>query len=51
MAVNIKNMSDKIETTEIKAVPIVKKLNSTDYVFAIQDGKLVKITLSDFKKS
>jgi hypothetical protein len=44
-------MSDKIVTKEIKSVDIVKKLNPTDYVFAIQDGKIVKITLADFKKS
>jgi hypothetical protein len=44
-------MARDVKTKDIKTVPIVKKLNPTDYVFAIQDGKLVKITLVDFKKS
>lgn len=41
----------ELETKEIKTVKIVKKLNPTDYVFALSGGELVKITVSDLKQS
>jgi hypothetical protein len=38
------------QTKEIKTVDIVTSLNPTDYILAIQNGKLVKIKVSDLKK-
>lgn len=35
---------------EIKAVPIVDKLDTTDYILCIKSGVLSKIKVSDLKK-
>jgi hypothetical protein len=44
-------MSDvPTQTKEIKEVDIVTVANPTDYVLLIQNGKLVKIKVSDLKK-